>query len=252
MSTTSKQLNSKWLAFHRPKPLARLSLFCFPYAGSGPVLFQPWAQRLPDAIDVCAVQLPGHGKRLAESRFTSIGPLVEAVAEGLRPHLDRPFAFFGHSMGALVAFELALLLRRERREQPLHVFVSGCKAPQLPLTKPPFYNLPAAEFVEELRALNGTPPEVLEHPELMELMLPIIRDDFTVCQTYSYSSRPPLDCAITAFGGLQDPDVSQEEVSAWRDQTASKFSMWMFPGNHFFIQDAFPQVLEIISRLLKN
>src|ERR1043166_8444202 len=226
MITIAKQVNNKWLAFYRPKPLARISLFCFPYAGSGPVVFQSWAQRVPETIGVLPVQLPGRGSRLAEPRFTNIRPLVEAVAEGLRPHFVRPFAFFGHSMGALVSFELARLLRRNGQTQPTHLFVSGCNAPQLPLTRRPIYNLPADEFLEELRGMNGTAPEVLEHSELMQLMLPIIRDDFTVCQTYSYSPEP------------------------WLEQTSSKFSMEMIVGDHFFIHSALPRVLRTIAATL--
>ena len=250
MITIAKQVNNKWLAFYRPKPLARISLFCFPYAGSGPVVFQSWAQRLPETIDVLPVQLPGRGSRLAEPRFTNIRPLVEAVAEGLRPHFVRPFAFFGHSMGALVSFELARLLRRNGQTQPTHLFVSGCNAPQLPLTRRPIYNLPADEFLEELRGMNGTAPEVLEHSELMQLMLPIIRDDFTVCQTYSYSPEPPFEHPISAFGGLEDPDVTQAGISAWREQTSSKFSMEMIVGDHFFIHSALPRVLRTIAATL--
>lgn len=209
-------------------------------------MFQQWRHSLPDTIEVCPVQLPGRGHRLSEPRFTSLGPLVASVAEEMGEYLDRPSVFFGHSMGALVSFELARLLRRNRKRQPVHLFVSGCVAPQWNGTKP-IYDLAEPELIEELRRMNGTPQEVLDHAELMELMLPIIRDDLSVCQTYEYSPEPPLSCDITAFGGLQDPGVSEAAVNAWREQTMGNFANEMIEGDHFFIHNAVPQVLKMIS-----
>ena len=210
-------------------------------------MFQQWRQSLPETIEVCPVQLPGRGHRLSESRFTSIGPLVASLAEEMGDYLDRPSAFFGHSMGALVSFELARLLRRKGKRQPSHLFISGCDAPQLPLRARPIFDLPEPELIEELRRMNGTPHEVLDHAELMELMLPIIRDDLAVCQTYEYSPEPPLNCDFTVFGGLQDPGVSAAAINAWREQTTGDFAAKMIEGDHFFIHNAVPQVLRIIS-----
>jgi medium-chain acyl-[acyl-carrier-protein] hydrolase len=178
--------------------------------------------------------------------------LVQAAAEHLRPYFDMPFAFFGHSMGALISFELARLLRREGRDQPRHLFLSGSNAPQLCSTDRPIHDLPTTELIEELRRLNGTPREVLEHPELMALMLPIIRADMAVCETYAYKPEPPLDSAISAFGGLQDLEVPREGVRAWETQTTTSFAMWMFEGDHFFLHHAQPQMLRIISESCSN
>ncbi|HEV2834363.1 MAG TPA: thioesterase domain-containing protein [Pyrinomonadaceae bacterium] len=155
-------------------------------------------------------------------------------------------------MGALIGFELARLLRRNGKRQPSHLFASGCNAPQLPLTARRIFDLPEAEFIEELRRLNGTPAEVLEHAELMQLFAPIIRDDLSVCQTYEYSPDPPLDCDITAFGGVGDPGVTQDGVSAWRKQTTANFSMNMLPGDHFFVHSALPDLLTNIRRGLRD
>ena len=209
-------------------------------------MFQQWRSSLPDTIEVCPVQLPGRGYRMSEPRFTSLGPLVASLAEEMGEYLDRPSAFFGHSMGALVSFELARLLRRNRKREPVHLFISGCDAPQWHSLKP-IYDLPEPELIEELRHMNGTPQEVLDHAELMELMLPIIRDDLSVCQTYAYSPEPPLSCDITAFGGRQDPGVSEAAVNGWREQTTGNFAMQMIEGDHFFIHNAVPQVLKMIS-----
>ena len=239
---------SEWLTRPRPNPQARLRLFCFPYAGGNVHAFRKWPQQLPPGVEVLAAQLPGRGARMREQPYTSVTALVEELGVAVRPLLDRPFAFFGHSMGAIIAFELARLLRGEGGAAPAHLFVSGRRAPQIPDADPPTYNLPDAEFIEEVRRLNGTPPEVLEHPELMGLMLPLLRADFQVVDTYRYADGPPLGCPISAFGGLQDFDVTREQLEAWREQTTSGFVRRMFDGDHFFLHRAEPVLLATIAR----
>ncbi len=246
------ETQTPWLVHHKPNANAKLRLFCFPYAGGSGMLFQSWFRNLPRTVEVCPVQPPGRGHRLREQPFNRLEQLVQAAAEQLRPYFDLPFAFFGHSMGALISFELARLLRREGREQPRHLFVSGSNAPQLCSPDRLIHDLPEPELIEELLKLNGTPREVLDHPELMELMLPIIRADMAVCETYAYKPEPPLDSAISAFGGLQDPDVPRQGVRAWESQTSSSFAMWMFEGDHFFLHQAQPQMLRIIAESCSN
>lgn len=234
----------------RPQPQARLRLFCFPYSGAGAALFVPWANSLPAEIDVCPVQLPGREQRLAEAPATRMEPLVAAIAPALLPYLDRPFAFFGHSMGALLGFELARALRRDHGRLPALLVVSGHRAAHLPDPHPPAHALPKAELLAELRRLNGTSREVLDHPELLEIILPILRADFAVCETYSYQSEPSLECPIVAFGGLEDRDVTREEVASWREQTSAGFTLRMFPGDHFFLNTARHLVLQTLAREL--
>jgi medium-chain acyl-[acyl-carrier-protein] hydrolase len=177
-------------------------------------------------------------------------PIVEAICENLLPHFDKPFAFFGHSMGALIAFELARLLRRGYQREPAHLFVSGRRAPQIPGDDYPRDELSEAEFIAELRRLNGTPAGVLDHPELMQILMPVIRADFAICRNYVYSIGPLLDCPISAFGGLEDQDVTRESLEAWRDQTRGGFVLRMLPGDHFFINVAQPTLLSALSREL--
>ena len=150
-------------------------------------------------------------------------------------------------MGAIIAFELARLLRREGRAQPLHMFVSGRTAPQLNRSHTPIYDLPKPELLEELKRLNGTPREVLEHPELMDLMLPILRADFSVCDTYEYTREPPLDCSLTAFGGLQDAGVPRRNLEGWREQTSASFTLRMLPGDHFFLHSDESLLLRLLA-----
>lgn len=250
LTMTSATPANQWLALPRPNPEAKLRLFCFPYAGGGATSFQFWSKSLPRTVEVCPIQLPGRGNRVKESPATRLLPLVEDVAAGLVPFLDKPFAFFGHSMGAMIAFELTRLLRREGEALPAHLFLSGSSAPQYPVPQRHIYDLPEPELLEELRRLNGTPKEVLENPELMQLMLPIIRADFAVCQTYVAPEELPLDCPVTVFGGLQDVDVTREGLSAWRQQTTAPFSLWMLQGDHFFLHTSQGKLHEVISQVL--
>lgn len=248
MRPNSAPYATTWLSCPRPVPGAGLRLFCFPYSGGAASVYYPWAEVMPAAIEVCPVQLPGHGTRLSEPLHTRLGPLVEAVAGALAPYLDRPFAFFGHSMGALIGFELARLLRRTRGLLPTHLFVSANSAPQLPDRNPPLHQLPEPEFLSKLRELNGTPEEVLRHAELRQLLFPILRADFAVCETYEYRPDAALACPISAFGGLGDSYVNREELAGWREQTTATFSVRMFPGDHFYLNTARPYLLQAVAR----
>ena len=229
--------DSPWLVTPAPNPAAPLRLFCFPYAGGSTLIYRTWANSLPVTVEVCAVEIPGRGRRLREKAHENLLALVADACTALRPYMNKPFAFFGHSMGALISFELARQLRREGGPLPAHVFVSGRRAPQLP-DNPPTYNLPDPEFIAELRRLNGTPREVLEHPDLLQLMLPMLRADFSVCQTYRFTPEPPLKCGFSAYGGVDDVDIRREQLEAWSEHTSSAFAVHMFPGDHFFLHSA--------------
>jgi medium-chain acyl-[acyl-carrier-protein] hydrolase len=239
---------SVWLPNYKPHSTATLRLFCFPYAGGNSFIFRNWQAKLPPSVEVCPVQLPGRATRLKETPCRQIKPLVEAIAGAISHALDKPFAFFGHSMGALISFELARHLRRERLPQPVHLFVSGSHAPQLPDRDPPFHDMPEPEFIEELRRLNGTPDELFKHPEMIQLIVPLLRADFSVCQTYVYAPEPPLDCPITAYGGATDSENGDDRLRAWREQTTAFFRAQFFPGDHFFINTEQEQVLRTFSQ----
>jgi medium-chain acyl-[acyl-carrier-protein] hydrolase len=245
----------RWFLTRGVNPHARLNLFCFPYAGGGAQVFRNWqaAFDAPTGVQVWPIQYPGRGGRLREQPYTDWRPLVEAMVEAVFPLMNKPFVFFGHSMGATLAFELARLLRDRHGLEPRRLFVSGRRAPQVPETDAPTYELPDDEFRRELRRLNGTPAELLEHPELMELMLPIIRADFKLTQTYEYTPGHPLACPFSVYGGLRDADVTREHLEGWCEHTTGPCSLKMFDGDHFFLIAAETQILAAVrDQLFRN
>jgi medium-chain acyl-[acyl-carrier-protein] hydrolase len=223
-------------------------MFCFPYAGGGASAYRGWTAALPSDVEVCPVQLPGRESRLREQPFTRPEVLIQAIADALAPYLDLPFVFFGHSMGGMISFELSRELRRRGKTLPLHIFVSGRRAPQVPAREEPIHDLPEDEFFEKLRELNGTPEEVLQHAELMKLLVPILRADFAVNETYSYTQEEPFDFGISAFGGLGDVEVTKEDLELWRTQTRGRFRLRMLPGDHFFLHSGKDLLTEAIAR----
>jgi medium-chain acyl-[acyl-carrier-protein] hydrolase len=243
---------SNWVSVPKQNQQPGHRLFCFPYAGGAASIYRGWANKLPPGIEVYPVQLTGRGNRLGEPPYKRIETLVADAADALLPYLDGPFAFFGHSMGAMISFELARLLRREHKPTPAHLFLSGRSAPHKLKNESSTYNLPEPEFIEELRRLKGTPQEVLDHPELMDMLSPILRADFELCETYRYVPEPPLECPITAFAGLRDQDVTREQIEGWREYTSSSFTLRMFPGDHFFLHESASMMLQVIAHRLRD
>ena len=228
---------------------ARVKLFCLPFAGGGAGTFRDWPADLPAGVEVCPVHLPGREARFREPAFSDVDALVDPLLEGLLPHLGGPFALFGHSMGGLIAFELAGRLHH-RGVRPTWFFASGCRAPHVPLRPDVRYTLPDDEFLASVRKLNGTPPQLLENPEIMNLMLPTLRRDFELVETYRYRPRPPLECPVTVFGGRDDPDVHRDDLEAWRQQAAGRFELHVLPGDHFFITTSRDEVVRVIGQRL--
>lgn len=237
-----------WFKLRKANPRAKTRLFCFPYAGGGPLIYRGWEHYLPAGVEVCPVELPGRGSRFKEPPYGSMNSLVGDVAEAMRRLLDLPFSFFGHSLGALVSFELAHKLREELGVTPGRLFVSGCGAPQLPRGGQHIHHLPDEQFIAGLRALNGTPREVLENRELLQTMLATLRADFKLAETYVCPAKPPLSCPVTVFGGSEDASVSREDAEAWGAQTADAFDYWRLPGDHFFLHENEPIILRILAR----
>jgi medium-chain acyl-[acyl-carrier-protein] hydrolase len=224
----------------RPRPAAAARLLCLPYAGGGASVFRTWPEVLPATIELRSVQPPGREGRLREPAFTRMDALVSSLTDALSTgdHLDRPFAVFGHSMGALIGFELVRELRRLGGPLPVHLFVAGHAAPQVPPTEPELHDVPDEAFADGLRRLEGTPEEVLAHPGLMQLLMPLLRADFELCETYAPPDEPPIDVPISAFGGLEDHVADRAGLEAWAVHTSAGFRLRMVPGGHFFLQSA--------------
>ena len=234
------------------RPSATLTLFCFPYAGAMGFPFQTWPARVPSFVEIQSAQLAGHGARMREPLQCGLSEMVDDLFEALSSRLDRPFVFFGHSMGALLAFELARQLRRHQRPLPRVLMVSACCAPELRDRLPRVYDLPDAEFVEEIGRLNGIPTEVLHEPELLAAMLPILRADMTATQTYVCQDEDPLDCPIVCFGGTDDTSIEEETLDAWRRHTTAPFSRQMFCGDHFYTRTAESVLLPVVCQHLES
>ncbi|MEO0770518.1 MAG: alpha/beta fold hydrolase [Cyanobacteria bacterium J06649_4] len=243
---------SDWLVCPQQRSHPQLRLFCFAYAGGSAWIFRPWVKQLSANIETCAIELPGRGKRLVEPALTDLATIVQSIGPQLLPLLDVPFAFFGHSMGALVAFELCRWLRSAVQLAPKHVWVSAARAPHLPIPSPLMHQLSDRDFIDRLKQYQGTPISVLNNSELMDLMLPTLKADFTALETYAYQPRLPFTFPVTGLWGTQDNIVSQTDVAAWQVHT-SRFSLEMVPGDHFFmhqplfVQKLLPTLTALVS-----
>ena len=231
----------------------RLRLFCFANAGGSPMQFRSWQNLLPQGIEVCPVQLPGQGSRFREQPATRLSALMATLLEVSGDYFDVPYAFWGYSMGALVAFELARTVQRMNAPAPRQLFLAARRAPHTPAIDSPIHRLPEARFIKEIqRRYNGIPAAVLQEPDLMALFLPVLRANFEMIETHTSEATDLVDCPITAFGGLSDPTVDSMAIAAWGELTTRSFEYFMFPGDHFFIQNHQPAIMQILSKNLKS
>ncbi|HVU69241.1 MAG TPA: alpha/beta fold hydrolase [Ktedonobacteraceae bacterium] len=238
-----------WIQRYRPNDQARLRLFCFPYAGGRASIFRPWAESLSSEIDVCSIQLPGREERLREPPYRKLEPLVEALATAMLPYLDRPFAFYGHSMGALVAFEVARHLRNEYERYPVALHLAAFRSPQLPNPNIKIYHLPIEVFKVVLRA-DGIPETILQNDELMQLMLPTLRADYEVCDTYQYREEPALSCPFYLYCGTEDIRIREADMLGWPVHTLKESRMTPVAGSHLFLHAAQDFLLNEITQSL--
>ncbi|WKZ47472.1 MAG: thioesterase domain-containing protein [Anaerolineales bacterium] len=256
LSNYDSVVSTSWVSCLKPNSQSRIRLFCFPYAGAGSSVYNAWSNWLLPEIELFVVNLPGRDARIREAPYRQLQALTVPLSQGMMPYLDKPFVFFGHSMGSLIGFEVVRELRRRAESQPLHLFVSGRKPPDAPATHPNLYYLPEEEFLQAAQQLYGSLPEViLQDPELVNLFLSMMRADVTMLETYEYKEEAPLGCPISVYGGDQDRSVDEQILAHWEAHTSTAFRLKMFPGEHFFLQTARSVVLRELNmeltRLLK-
>jgi medium-chain acyl-[acyl-carrier-protein] hydrolase len=218
-----------------PKPAASMRLFCFPHAGGGPLAFFDWQSRLGPAIECISIQYPGRGQRIRETPKSDIDALVAEVTEGLQAWLDKPFVFYGHSFGAIVAFETARRLRRQGCSELRALYLGAARPPHLPSQHSPLHTLPDAAFAAAVQARYGGIPEtILRDSEAMAVFLPPMRADFTAYETYVYRAEKPLALPICVFGGEDDAAADPGILEQWRQHCSDRFEQVILPGGHFF------------------
>lgn len=245
-----KSTSNNWVTTLNPSPEARSRLYCLPHAGGGAALFRTWPRSLPADVEVCPIQLPGRETRFAEPRFTSITKLVQTLAPVILPHLQKPFAVFGYSMGGLIAFELIRELRRLNGPAPTRLLIAARPAPQIVATRPPLHGLPDADFFEALhQRYGGIPGEAFNNQEIRNLFIPLLRADIGMIETYRYQPEPPLDCPISVFGGRSD-SIAEADLRAWQQQSTWPVFVQIMEGSHFFMHTAQADLLAVISRQL--
>jgi surfactin synthase thioesterase subunit len=222
---------------------AAFRLFCLPYAGGSAQTFRDWPRHVPADLEIVALELGGRGTRFSEPPQTRLEPIVAEAVETIGAAADRPFALFGHSMGALAAVEIARALDGTRDLR--HLFVSAHRPPDAAPIAPAVHRLPDGELLDHLRRLDEASP-ALRDADLMRVMLPVVRADLTACETYVHRPRPPLTCALTAFGGDDDPLVSRDALEGWRAHTGAAFRLEMFRGGHFYFNTCLVPLLNSI------
>ena len=237
-----------WITCPAPNPTARVRLFCLPFAGGGASVFRSWARALPPTIETCPIQLPGRENRLREPAHTDILALARMLAARIEPYAQRPFAIYGHSMGALLAFELARALQQNGAAPPLALFLSAHRAAHLAPRRPPLYDLPDAELIQALRRLGGLQEEVIQEQELLDILLPTLRADLTLCDLYHYAVGAPLVCPLHLYAGRDDLEVRPEDMAPWSEHSSRGASLQVLPGGHFFLRSAADPLLQSIAR----
>jgi medium-chain acyl-[acyl-carrier-protein] hydrolase len=230
------------------EPAARL--FCFPYAGGSSAIFKPWVDLVPPTVEIQSLQLPGRPGRMSESPVDSLADLVEPIVEAIEPLTDVPFAFYGHSMGSLVAFEVTKRLAREFRTQPDQLFVAARRAPHMVSRDQTLHEQPLERVREFLRSLRAFPSEVLDHEELMQLLLPALRADLKLDGLYVFSPGEGVSCPIVAFTGQDDAYVLKNEIEGWSMHAGGGFECHTVPGDHFFMDQ--PKNREVLLDLIRK
>jgi len=245
-------MNNKWFVIPKPNINADLKLICFPYAGGNASIFMPWIKNLPSNVELVIVQAPGRGARMGEEAYSDMNDLIGDLIKVIPSVLNKPYILFGHSLGSRIAFELMNQLKKFDYELPQHFIASGSRGPHLKCTKESIYKLPQDEFIEELKSLNGTPKEIIENKELMELFLPLLKADFELADRYYYTGTSGFNCPISVFGGQDDTGISLSELNSWGDLFETDADINLFPGDHFFIDSQSSLIQQKVNAIIEK
>jgi medium-chain acyl-[acyl-carrier-protein] hydrolase len=240
--------NNRWFSLEKPGATTRV--FCFPFSGGTGATYRDWKAKAPAHLEVVPVNLPGREKRFSEQPFHDLDCLIDELLKVLTPHLDKPYAFYGHSMGALIIFELTRQIRVRGLPLPVYLFPAGYRSPEKPNPKRDIHNLADEAFVEELRGYDGTPESFFDHEALVQMMLPMLKADFAVHETYRCYQAAPLPVPIMAFFGRQDTIAKESEMAGWAAHTSAEFDLYGLPGEHFFLNACRPLLMRKIVAAL--
>jgi medium-chain acyl-[acyl-carrier-protein] hydrolase len=248
---TTAKFNA-WVTCPNPQPQAKLRLFCFAFAGSGASIYRDWGKALEPTIEVCPIQLPGRENRFGEPLYRDVETLAPAIAQQLHPLLDKPYMIFGHSMGALVGYEVLRVLQATSQPLPKLVLLAAFRAAHLPLKREPMHQLNDEMFIEKLASLGGCPQEVLESKELMQIVLPILRADFEVCDGYTHQAGEALNCPLILIAGQHDPNAGPKEMQPWQLHTQHPAHLVTLPAGHFFLKTHQTELMQIIQQYVQT
>ncbi|RXJ94837.1 putative thioesterase [Malaciobacter molluscorum] len=246
----NSKVKNKWIQFESKKEV-RLRLFCLPYAGGGSSIYRSWQKLMPEDIQVCKIQLPGRENRINEQAIDNMEELIQTITKQLLFYLDKPFAIFGHSMGAMVSYELAKYLTKHTPYIPEHVFVSACRTPDIPDMNKTYF-LQGNEFLQSLRQRGGTNEVLLENKEYMQLIEPTLRADLKLIEEWHHNNIDILKCPLTVLGGIKDKLVSPNILEKWDRYTNDEFKLKLFDGDHFFINDDTHNIALTVANALKQ
>jgi medium-chain acyl-[acyl-carrier-protein] hydrolase len=243
-------INASLIYIPKIKPTAQIRLVCFSYAGGSAATYIPWQNDLDQTVELAVIQLPGRGMRLSTPPYQTMEELVQAIFLALDKNNPIPYVFFGHSMGARVAYELILMLYKSGHELPMHFIASGSAAPFIARTKENTYHLPDDEFIKKVGELNGSPKEILANWEIMQLLLPALRADFKIVETYCNKNQISIPTQISVFAGDKD-DIDHADINGWFNLFESNTGIHWIPGDHFFVDKNRFKVLDTLNSLMK-